>query len=471
MSIPEKTKVDASQNDDNLQSDVAEEPAVRAARMGRARNYFLTLARRAEAKPQDAEILAGMLANCVAEYWEPAFEAAMQAAEQLEYAHVHPVIDSIIAKSLRGKPNPLLIAQLYNRIPPDTLLLKQASCEIFRQTFSAMETCDWRNRNPTSYLTSLFNLFGRLVQLAEWEEADRLAGKALELSRLRYSEDPREFLEALTASIEATALVFSARGEHQRCREAREEAIRLLQNIDGHERTLAEILINYTLTLKVLGNDAAALTHSQEAVRLYRGLVEKGRPNIARHNPDSLQAWRNMPLPQLAKALMNLSSCQCRAKLHHEGLASAKEAFDILFTLSEEFPDQFREALGHARHHLGVAKMGAGDKQGGLQEFQAATGLFENLAHLNLRVYGPTYAGMLVNLVVECVNRDRKMEALARAEECVKIYRSINETAAGRYSKQLMNCLGMLKVLYGDLGHSEKAAEIAAEIAQMGEVP
>ena len=51
-----------------------------------ARNYFRVLARRAEANPEAVEVFSQFLGERIAENWEPALEAAMQAAEALENA-------------------------------------------------------------------------------------------------------------------------------------------------------------------------------------------------------------------------------------------------------------------------------------------------------------------------------------------------------------------------------------------------
>ena len=445
-----------------------EDSHARGERLARAKNYFLSLARRAELKPEDAHLLSMMLADRVAEYWEAAFEAAMEAAENFEYAQVHPVIDAAIARSLRERPDLRLVAELYNRIPLETVLLKQTGLEVFRQSVRAMEDRNRVELHPAGYLAMLLNLIARLSQLEQWGEAEELATKALDMSRKKYSEDPQTFRDALSSSLETLAIIFSAKGEHQRCRQVRQEAIHLLLNAVGHKRDLAQSLNNQAGTLMALGEDAGALAHSQEAVKLYRELVEEGRARGDSDYSKGLQAWVDDARPNLAKALVGLSSYQDRAKQHRECLASAKEAFDIFSTLSDDYPDQFRDAFGLARHNLGMALFGVGDGEGGLKEFQAAAALFGNLAKVNLEVHGPSYAHMLNSLVRGCVKTGRNDEALTSAQDCVAVYRSLNERTSGRYTAQLRSWLEILKGLCEDLGHQEEAKRAEAELAREG---
>ena len=439
--------------------------ADREVRRQRARNYFLALARRAEANPEAADVLSSVLAGRVAEYWEPAFEAAMQAAENFEFAHVHPVIDEVIAKSLREKPDLNLIAELYNRIPLDTVLLKETGLEVFRQTVKAMENRNRVELHPAGYITLVLNLVARLTQAEQMNEAEELAKKALELSRKKHSEDANTFNGALINSLESMAIILSTKGEYQKCKEVRDEAIRLLRNTPGSERDFAQCLNNYAGILMRLGDDVGALAQSQESVRLYRNLVEDAKPEGTADFSKGLDAWVEDPRPNLAKALVGLSSYQDKAKLHQECHASAKEAFDLFFTLSQEFPDQFLDAFGLARHNLGMAKLGIGDREGGLREFQEAAVLFGNLAKINFIVYGPTYAHMLDSVMRGLVKSDRNEEALARVVECLGVYRSLNEKTSGRYAGKVREWLEILKGFYEDLGRPEKAKEVATELA------
>lgn len=445
-----------------------ESAEARAARMARAKSYFLFLARRAETNPQDAEVLSGMLADRVTEYWEPAFDAAMEAAEELEYAQVHPLIDAVIARSLREKPDLNLVAELYNKIPLETVLLKQTGLEVFRQTVKAMEDRNRVELHPAGYLAMLLNLVARLHQLEQWQEAEGLAKKALDFSKAKYAEDPKTFFDAFTSSLETMAIGLAANGENEKCREVRGEAIQLLRGVPGHERNLAQSLNNHAGVLKALGDDSGALAHSLEAVRVYRELVDKGPPEGGADYSKGLDAWVKDCRPNLAKALVGLSSYQDRAKLQQDCLASASEAFDIFFTLSEDYPDQFRDAFGLARHNLGMAKFGVGDREGGLREFQAAADLFEKLAEINFEVYGPTYAHMLDSLMRGYVKNNRNEEALAQVEKCLHVYRSLNERTSGRYVGKVREWQEILKGFYEDLGRPEKAKAVAEEIAREG---
>ena len=188
----------------------------------------------------------------------------MKAAESFEYAQVHPVIDAAIAKSLREKPDLQLVAELYNRIPLDTVLLKETGLEVFRQTVQAMEDRKRVELHPVEYLAMLLNFIQRLVQSDHLNEAEANATKALNFAREGYAKEPLKYNDALASSLETCAMIASDLGKLEECRDARREAIQLLRATPGHERTLAQCLSNQSGTLQSLGDFDGALKHSEE---------------------------------------------------------------------------------------------------------------------------------------------------------------------------------------------------------------
>ncbi len=429
----------------------------------RAKKYFLALARRAEAKPTDAEVLSAILSDRISEYWESALAAAMQAAESLDSGQAYPVIDEIIAKYLREKQDLQLVAELYNRLPLDTVLLRQTSLEVFRQTVHAMEERGRVELYPVEYLTVSLNYAQRLLQAGSIGEAETVTQKILHLARDGHHRDPEKYFDALISSLETWAIIRADKGYLQDCRTAREEAIALLRATSGQKRNLAQSLNNYAGTLRAFGDLSAAVQNSLEAVNIYREAGNNGDTDFSK----GLQAWQDDSLPNLGLALIGLSNHQYEAKQYEESMASAKEAYDIVYMLHEEFPDQFRYHLGMAHHNLGMVKFAVGDASGGLIDIEEAANIYERLVKLHPDSYLPDYAHILGSLARAYAKNDRDEECLVQMEKSANIYRELVKKAPDRFENQLIGSLINLKIIYEDLAQTEKVNLIVAELAEL----
>jgi tetratricopeptide (TPR) repeat protein len=435
----------------------------------RARQYFLILARRAEANPEVAEAVSRILGDRIAENWEPALEAAMQAAESFESAQVHPVIDATIAKSLREKPDLHLVAELYNRIPIDTVSLKQTAFEVFRITLQTIRERNIADQHPSEYITFVLNTVKRQLQMSMLAEAEENTNAVLEVARTHYQHDQRKFRDSLAETLETHAIIASALGRDEEGLQALAEAIELFRAAPAQTRDLARCLNNLSGILKALGDASGALQSSLEAVQLYRSLVA-ANPRTSRTNfSDGLQASADDPRPDLADALIALSTHQNDAQQTQECLASAQEAFDIFVELFGEFPDQFRHHFGMACFNLGMAKLAAQDGADGVSKMVMAADVYASLAAMHPGAYQPDYAHILGGLAVALAQNGRVPDGLRAAELCVAIYRTLYERNSMKFIGQLRSNLGNLKILYEELGYADKAAAIGDEIIQLPE--
>lgn len=411
----------------------------------RTKRYFLILARRAEAAPEEAEILSMKLSDRVSECWEPALEAAMQASESLDHAQVHPWIDAVIAKSLRENPDLKLVSDLYNRIPLDTVMLKQTSLEVFRQTVNALEELGRIDLHPAEYLALLINYVQRLFQLGILNEAESCASKALGFARSRYEHEPEKFKDGLSSSLETWAVISSSLGRLKESCKVREEAITLLRTLPNQKRILAQSLSNHAGALYALSDLASALQYGQEAVDIYREFeshrMGKGRTDFN----IGLQASVDDTRPNLGLALISLSTYQNKAGQYRECLNSAQEAFNIFFELREDFPDTFQHQFAMARHNLGMGKFSVGDARGGLLEMEEATTIYERLMTIHPDAYRPDYAHLLRGLALAYAKNDRNGDALIHAEKAADFYRELARQAPDKYSKSHIISLNELK--------------------------
>ena len=429
-----------------------------------AKHYFLSLARRAEVEPRDAELLSDILGDRITEYWEPALSVAMQAAESLDYAQVHPVLDRIIAKSLHDKPNMTIIAQLYNRLPIDTVLLKKTCLEVFHQVVKSMEEQGRVELYPVEYLLMLHNYIQRLYQVGDLTKAEYAARKAIDFARIHHSSDPEKFNDSLIDSLETLAIISSGIGRLDDARLIREEEITLLRTNPNKRANLAQSLNNYAGTLRALGNISSALKNCMEAVNLYREIV---RIDETTDFSSGLHAYQNDRSPNLGSALIGLSTYQHDAEQYQESLASAKEAYDIFSTLCGDYPDQFLHHLGMAKHNMGMAKFAVSNPFGGLQEIEEAVSIYERLTGIHPNAYKPDYAHLLGSLALAYAKNNRDKDALMQLEKSANIYRALAQDVPEGFRKPLIKSLNNLKILYEAAGQNENAERIAIELCDL----
>jgi hypothetical protein len=254
------------------------------------------------------------------------------------------------------------------------------------------------------------------------------------------------------------------------CRLAREEAIKLLREQSSKDRKykLAQCLNNLSGTLAALSDGAGALKCSNEAVKLYRKLIGQEAASTETNFRSGLQAWADNLSPALADALTALASHQYASGRFKESLASAKEAFETFSDLSGEYPDQFLNHLGMARHNLGQAKFGVGDLAGGLHEMKKAAEIYKKLAKIH-GAYTPAYAHILGSLALAFVKNQRTDAALAELEHCVTLYRHLNKQTPGRFVKEFARNLDNLQQIYLETGQIDKARLAADELKLLGE--
>lgn len=437
-----------------------------ATRSARSSRYLLNLSRRAEMVPADAELLWRVVGDRIAEYWESALQAAIQASQDHRERMAAPVIDAVIARALREKPNPKVVAELHNRLPLDSLSLVQTAVEVSRQMVCAMRERHRVGLYPLEYLTIWQDYILRLSQSGALDEARGEAAEALAFARDGFRRDQAVFRAGLAATLETWAVVAAECLDLAGSRAAREEEIGVLGEVAGSEAAQAQCLSNHSGVLKALGDAPAALQYSERAVELYRQIVA-GRAGDQDQRTDygsGLQAWQDDPRPHLGDALVGLSAHQNDAGQREACLGSAQEAVEVFAALSEDFPDQFTHHLAMARHNLGMAVCGVGDASGGLREIQEAARVYKRLVGLRPSAHAPTYARILSSLALAYAMNDLGSESLGAAEECAETCRRLWDGAPKRFADLLTRSLERLRVLYEAAGLPQMAAAVATEI-------
>ncbi|MFM7199592.1 MAG: tetratricopeptide repeat protein, partial [Myxococcota bacterium] len=174
----------------------------------------------------------------------------------------------------------------------------------------------------------------------------------------------------------------------------------------------AELLLNKGHRLSELGRREEALQATQEAVGLYRRLVEQ--------NPDAFN-------PNLAMSLNNLGNMLSNIGRREEALKATEEALGLYRPLAEKNPDAFNPYLATSLNNLGTPLSELGRREEALQATQEAVGLYRRLAEKNPDAFNPDLAMSLNNLGIRLSALGRREGALQATQEAVGLYQKLAE--------------------------------------------
>ncbi|MFH8471254.1 tetratricopeptide repeat protein [Streptomyces sp. NPDC018000] len=241
-------------------------------------------------------------------------------------------------------------------------------------------------------------------------------------------------------------------------------AVRLSQTITGHYRTLAETsadaylpdlaraLNNLSVDLGEAGRREEGLAAIQEATGHYRTLAEA--------DPDAY-------LPDLAMSLNNLSVRLGEVGRREEGLAASQEAVRIRRTLAETNPDAYLPDLAASLNNLSVDLGAVGRRKEGLAASQEATGHYRTLAETNPDAYLPDLAMSLNNLSVDLGEAGRREEGLDAIQEATGHYRTLAKANPDAYLPDLATSLNNLSADLGEAGRRKEGLDAIQEAVRI----
>jgi Trypsin-like peptidase domain/Tetratricopeptide repeat len=212
----------------------------------------------------------------------------------------------------------------------------------------------------------------------------------------------------------------------------------------GDERDMEAAALLNTLSNRLgeLGRREEGLAASEEAVAVYRGLVEA--------RPDAFRA-------DLALALTNLSNRLGELGRREEALAAGEEAVAVYRVVVEAGPDEFEDDLALSLTNLSNRLSDLGRREEGLAASEEAVAVYRGLVEARPDAFQPDLALSLNRLGNRLGGLGRHEEAYAASEEAVAVYRGLVEARPDAFLPELASSLNSFTVRLHELGREEEA--------------
>jgi tetratricopeptide (TPR) repeat protein len=285
----------------------------------------------------------------------------------------------------------------------------------------------------------------RLVDLARESEgaADAAAELLLDTSRLSH----------LAAQVGTLGIRLSNLGRREEALAPSQEAVDIYRRLvqtqpDVFFPNLATSLNNFGIRLSNLGRLEEALAISQEAVDIRRRLAQT-RPEAS--------------LPNLAHNLNSLGIRLSNLGRHEEALAASQESLDIRRRLARTRPDAFLFDLAVSLNNIGNRFSKLGRREEALAASQEAVNICRRLAQTRPDAFLPALAVSLNNRGGHLAGFRRHEEALAVIQEAVDIRRRLAQARPDAFLPDLASSLNNLGNHLSDLGRGEEALAASQE--------
>ncbi|MFI1067734.1 tetratricopeptide repeat protein, partial [Streptomyces spororaveus] len=190
-------------------------------------------------------------------------------------------------------------------------------------------------------------------------------------------------------------------------------------------------------------------------LRLAHTITDRYRA-LAKANPDA-------HLPNLARALNNLSNCLGEVSRHEEGLTAVQEAVAIRRDLAEADRDAHLADLAMTLNNLAIRLGEMGRHEESLAPIQEAVGYYRDLAEVSRDAHLPDLAGALNNSSNRLSSVGRHQEGLAASREAVGYYRDLAEVSRDAHLPGLAGALNNLSVRLGEVGRHEEGLTAVQE--------
>ncbi|WP_205520075.1 tetratricopeptide repeat protein [Pyxidicoccus caerfyrddinensis] len=218
----------------------------------------------------------------------------------------------------------------------------------------------------------------------------------------------------------------------------------------GAER--AGLLGNWGTRLRALGRRREALTATEEAVSLHRGLAAR--------NPDAFQ-------PALAISLNNLGSMLSALGRRQEALTAVEEAVSLYRVLAARNPDAFQPVLATSLNNLGTMLSALGQRQAALTATEEAVSLRRGLVARNPDAFQADRAMSVNNLGTMLSALGQRQAALTATEEAVSLYRSLATRNPDAFQPDLAMSLHNLGTMLSALGQWKEALTATEEAVSL----
>uniref|UniRef100_UPI0026ED7943 tetratricopeptide repeat protein n=1 Tax=Actinomyces oris TaxID=544580 RepID=UPI0026ED7943 len=249
------------------------------------------------------------------------------------------------------------------------------------------------------------------------------------------------------------AIRLSGVGRSVEALEAAQEAVGLFRELvenspEDHAPGLAGSLNNLANILSGLGRSGEALEVSQEAAGLYRELAQA---SPAAYTPD------------LALSLNNLASKLSAVGQYQEALEVAQETVRLRRALVEVWPETYTPGLAITLGNLAMFLSAVGQNREALVAAQEAVHLRRALVEAWPEVYTSDLAVSLDSLAKILSRLGRRNEGLVVAREAVRLFRKLVEVSPAAYTPDLALSLSNLSNFLPEVGLLPDALVVARE--------
>jgi glycosyltransferase involved in cell wall biosynthesis len=212
--------------------------------------------------------------------------------------------------------------------------------------------------------------------------------------------------------------------------------------------SLGRALSNFSVDLNRLGEAAAALEASEEAIKVWQ--------RLAKSNPERFE-------PSWATSLSNYASYLTENGRAEQALPFAKEALDIRVRLAKKDPERFEPdwatSLGNYANNLGDD----GHIEEALPFAKEALDVRARLAKKDPERFEPTWATSLSNYASHLSGNGRAEEALPFAKEALDIRARLAKSKPERFEPDWTTSLGNYASHLSENGRTGEALPFAKE--------
>jgi tetratricopeptide (TPR) repeat protein len=223
----------------------------------------------------------------------------------------------------------------------------------------------------------------------------------------------------------------------------------------GNAERMAPVFLNLGNRLSNLGQREAALTATQEAVKVYRVLAVQ--------NPASLT-------PDLATSLNNLGLRFSNLGQREAALTATQEALEMRRTLAHQNPAAFEPDSARSLNNVGSRLSAVGQREAALAATQEAVKLNRVLANQNPAAFTPDLAMSLNNLGNRLSDLGQRDTALAATQEALNLFRVLAEQNPAAFTPDLAMSLNNLGNRLSDLGQRDAALVATQEAVKLRRV-
>ena len=217
------------------------------------------------------------------------------------------------------------------------------------------------------------------------------------------------------------------------------------------DKRAARLLNNQSMRLADLGRREEALEAIEEAVSLYRPLVQ-ARPDIFRFD--------------LADSLYSQSDRLADLGRREEALEAVEEAVELYRPLAAAFPDAFSSKLAISLNSQSMRLADLGRREEALEAIEEAVSICQPLAVARSDPFLPL-AAILHTRSYRLADLGRREEALTAIEETVSLYRPLAGKHPDAFVPDLAISLNSQSMRLADLGRREEALEAIEEAVEL----